>query len=119
HKYCALSTELARALALDGDAPEPATGHGIEVAPRVQRAAVVPEEQITDAPAVLVDELRPLNRREHGAEQPLALLAWQALDVVRHQPVDVERLAAGRRMRARHGMGVGKARLRLHHVLAI
>jgi hypothetical protein len=32
----------------------------IEVAPRVQRAAVIPEDQVADAPAVLVDEFGAL-----------------------------------------------------------
>ncbi len=66
------------------------------------RAAVVPEEQVADAPDVLVDEIPLLGVVEHGVEQRAALFLRHVDDAGRHQPVDVDRLAAGVLIGAEH-----------------
>src|SRR5258708_13145547 len=69
------------------------------------RAAVVPEEKVADAPDVLVDKFLLLCVVEHGAEQRVALILWHVDDADRHQPVDVDRLAAGVPVGAGHRGG--------------
>ena len=62
---------LARPVAADRHAAHPAVLLRVEVAARVQRAAVVPEKQVADAPAMLVDEFRALDRVEHERREAL------------------------------------------------
>src|SRR5438045_436264 len=95
---------LERALAPDGNAPKLAQVCRREIAPRVQRAAVVPDHEIADLPAVLVLEFGPLLMLEYAQEQRVALFARQADDRLGHQAIDVERLAPGGRMGADHRM---------------
>src|SRR5712692_6574219 len=81
--------------ALDRRSPhQPALRRG-EIRARVGRAAVVPEEELADAPNVLIDKLLPLGVVEHGLEQRGALFLRHVDDADRHQPVDVDRLAVG------------------------
>src|SRR5436189_3197501 len=98
-KERARRASLDRPLALHGDAPQLAQMGGREIAARVQRAAVVPDDEVADLPAVLVLEFRPLLVLEHAQQQRVAFLARQADDRLGHQAIDVERLAPGRRVR--------------------
>src|SRR5262245_55386574 len=66
-----------------------------EVGARVDRAAVVPHQEIAELPDVLEDELAPLADVVELLEDGIALLGAQAFDARRHQPVDEQRLAAG------------------------
>ena len=80
----------------------------------VHRPAVVPHDEIADAPAVAVHELRLRGEREQVEQQDAALRERPA-DDVRGVGADVERLASRRRMRAderlRHGRDLGALRL--------
>src|SRR5262249_56063015 len=73
----------------------------------MQRAAIVPDQEVAGTPDMLVDEFTTLLVVEQDREQLVALVGGQPLDPHRHQAIDVKRLASGRRMRAHHGMRVG------------
>ena len=73
-----------------------------EIGAGMERAAVVPEDEIADAPFVRIDELILLDMVEQRVEQLGTLPGVHPLDRPGHQPVDVERLAAGDGMLAHH-----------------
>src|SRR5262245_16817249 len=58
-------------------------------------AAVVPGQQFALATHVFVDDLAAFAMVPQQVEQRIALLVWQAENFFRHQPVHVDRLAAG------------------------
>src|SRR5205823_14399488 len=93
------TAELERPLTLHGDAAKLAQMGGRKIAPRVQRAAVVPDHEIAKPPAMLVLKFQPLLLLEHAQEQRVARLARQADDRFGHEAIHVERLAPGRRVR--------------------
>src|SRR5438309_131529 len=66
-----------------------------EIRSRMGRAAVVPQEEVANAPDMFVDKFLPLGVVEHGVEQRAALFLRHVDDADRHQPVDVDRLAVG------------------------
>src|SRR4051812_14448405 len=103
---------LDRLLAEHGDAAQQAALGGIEIGAGVQRAAIVPDQEIARPPDMLIDELRLLLMVEERGEQAPALLLRYALDLARHQAVDEQRLAAGGGMGAHDGMGVARRRIR-------
>ena len=70
----------------------------------MQRAAIVPHQDVAGPPHMLVDEARLLLMIEQRLQDRVAFRAGQAFDLARHQAVDVERLAARRRMRAHRRM---------------
>src|SRR5262245_40982900 len=78
---------------------------GWKIVARMRRATVVPQQEIADLPDMAVDELRLLGVIEQRFQQRVALLLWQAFDLAGHQPVDIDRLAAGLLMGAEHRMG--------------
>ena len=61
-------------------------------------------QQVADLPDVAVDEFRLLGVVEQRLEQRVALLLRHAFDLPGHQPVDIDRLAAGFLVRAEHRM---------------
>src|SRR5712691_4281338 len=87
---------------LDRRSPHQPTLRRREILARMGRAAVVPEEEVADAPNVLVDKLPLLGVVEHGVEQRVALFLRHVDDADRHQPVDVDRLAVGVLIGAEH-----------------
>jgi hypothetical protein len=97
---------------LDHDPAQLACLARIEVGARMVHAAVVPDHHVTGLPLVGVDELRLLLVLEQPLEQLRAFLARHADDKGGHQPVHVQRLAAGGRVgdhhRMRGGQGIGR-----------
>src|SRR5258706_607716 len=81
--------------ASDRRSPHQPTLRRRKIRARMRRAAVVPEEQAADAPDVLVAKFLLLGMVEHGVEQRAALFLRHVDEADRHQPVDVDRLAAG------------------------
>jgi hypothetical protein len=84
----------------------------------VRRAAIVPQQQIAHAPDVPVDKIVFLGVLEHVVEQRLALGLRQVDDADGHEPVDVDGLAPGVLVGAKHrvhalGEGGGAAAVAL------
>src|SRR6266568_7046858 len=86
----------------DRRSPHQPTLRRRKIRARMGRAAVVPEEEVADAPDVLVDKLPLLGVVEHGLEQRVALFLRHVDDADRHQSVDVDRLAVGVFIGAEH-----------------
>src|SRR3954466_5006724 len=90
------------AVAFNDMAPQQAALLVAEIGAGMQRTAVVPEHEIADAPFVGIDELILLDMVEQRVEQLGTLGGVHPLDRPSHQPVEVERLAAGDGMPAHH-----------------
>jgi hypothetical protein len=89
---------------LDGDPPKVAAVARVVVrACAVQRAAVVPHDEVAHLPAVSMDEPR-LGRKGGQFLEKLAALLERPADDVRGMRGEVERLAAGARMHAHQGL---------------
>src|SRR5262249_60376634 len=73
--------------------------------PTVPATAITPEQHVPPTPDMLVDELAFLRMVEHGVEQRLAFRWRHVDDADGHQAVDVDRLAAGVLVGAKHRMG--------------
>src|SRR5258708_38447102 len=84
---------------LQGEAAQMPPLRRIEILARMDDAAIVPQEQVADAPAMGVDEIRAFLMVEQAAEDRLALARLHALDARCHQAVDVKQLGT------RLGMG--------------
>src|SRR5229473_2497549 len=93
-------------LAFDGAAAkQPALVLG-KIGAGVDRAAVVPHQEITELPDVLVDEVAPLADGVKLLQDRVALLGIDAFDARRHEPVDEQRPASGIGMRDEHGVAM-------------
>src|SRR5260221_5095090 len=68
------------------------------------RAAIVPHQEIVDAPSVAIDEFSSLGMVEHGLEQFVALGLRHVDDLHAHEPINVDRLTAGLVVGAKHRM---------------
>src|SRR6266545_4955766 len=90
---------LVQRLAFDGAAAKQATLLLRKVGAGVDRAAVVPHQEIAELPDVLEDEFASLADVVELFQDRIALLGAHALDARRHQPVDEQRLATGVGMR--------------------
>src|SRR5712671_6972329 len=90
---------LVQRFAFDGAAAKQATLFLRKVGSRVNRAAVVPHQEIAELPDVLEDEFAPLADVVELLEDRIALLGAHVLDARRHEPIDEQRLAAGIGMR--------------------
>src|SRR5215217_1599299 len=101
-----VSDALHRLFAKNCHASQQAPLAGGKIRARVQRAAIVPHQDVAGSPDMLVDELRLLLVVEELLQNRFALLARQAFDLARHQAIDVERLATCGRMRAHHRMPI-------------
>src|SRR5262245_1133160 len=66
-----------------------------KVRPRVDRAAVIPHQEIAEPPDVLVDELAPLADRVKLLQGRVALRGVEAFDTRGHEPVDEQRPPPG------------------------
>src|SRR5438552_7031571 len=89
-----LGPRLCRLFPANGYAPqEPSLVRG-KIRAGVQRAAIVPHQQVARAPDVLVDELALLLVIEQLLQERIAFSPRQAFDLARHQTVDVKRLAS-------------------------
>src|SRR5579863_7341835 len=82
---------------------QPPLGRG-KVGAGVRGAAVVPQQEIADAPSVLVDELALLRVVVYRVEQPPTLVLGDIKHFHRHQPIDVDRFPAGVLMGAKYWM---------------
>src|SRR6266571_2949029 len=87
---------------LDRRSPHQPTLRRRKIRARMGRAAVIPEQEVADAPDVLVDKFLLFGVVEHGLEQRAALFLRHVDDADRHQPVDVDRLAVGVLIGAEH-----------------
>src|SRR6266516_7800135 len=96
---------------LDCRSPHQPTLRRREIRARMGRAAVVPQEEVADAPDMLVDKFLLLGVVEHGVEQRAALFPRHVDDADSHQPVDVDRLAVGVLVSAEHRVDALAARL--------
>src|SRR3954452_21817363 len=81
---------LCRLFAENCHAPQQAPLTGGKIRACVQRAAIVPHQDVAGPPDMLVDELRLLLVIEQLLQDRLAFLARQAFDLARHQTVDIE-----------------------------
>src|SRR5438552_3537740 len=66
-----------------------------EIGARVNRAAVIPHQEIAALPDVLEDELAPLADLVELLQNGFALLLAHLLDACRHQAIDEQRFASG------------------------
>ena len=78
-----------RTVALDHMAAQQPPFSVAEIRTRVQCAAVIPQDEIADAPLVGVDELFLLHVVKELVEQRTAFSFVHSFDRKRHQPVDV------------------------------
>src|SRR2546425_11134278 len=83
--------ESYRLFAEDGHATHQTPLVWAEIGSCMQRATVVPHQQVAGTPDVLVDEFASLLVVEQRSEQLVALRLGQPFDPHRHQAVDVER----------------------------
>src|SRR5207237_2769330 len=90
---------LHRLLAQNSHAPQQPPLAGGEIRARMQRAAVVPHQDVAGPPRMLVDEAWVLLMIEQRLQDRVTLQTRQAFNLARHQAIDIERLAPGRRMR--------------------
>src|SRR5262245_60361124 len=88
-----------------GRALEEASLRGFEVVAPMQQEAVVPHEYVADAPLVAVDEARLGREGRQFDDQRAAFLFRHTNHADRRRGVEVERLAAGHRMRMNEWMG--------------
>src|SRR6202022_4087416 len=86
--------QLHRLFAEDGYAPQQPPLAGREVGARVERAAVVPHQNVARAPDMFVHELRLLLVIEEPLQDRIAFVASKTFDLARHEPIDIERLAS-------------------------
>src|SRR5258708_39916268 len=86
---------FAQWLAFDGATAQQPALFLRKVGAGVDRAAVVPHQEIAELPDVFEDELAPLADLVKLIEDGVALGLVHAFDPRRHQPVDEQRLAAG------------------------
>src|SRR5580700_7592377 len=89
---------VAQRLALDGAAAHQPRLLARKILARMDRTPIVPDHEIAEPPFVLVDDGRVFGDIEQLRQRRLAVLRRKAFDARRHQPADIERLFAGRRM---------------------
>src|SRR5262245_8390678 len=87
--YAAITASIGslRLLAEDGDAAQQAALGRREVGAGMQGAAIVPHQDVADAPDMFINELALLLVIEQRVQQLLALGRRQAFDGNGHQPV--------------------------------
>src|SRR5690349_16508799 len=91
-----------RTLTANSHAPQYAPLGGVEVGSGMQRAAVVPEQQIARLPHVLVNMGGPLSMLTKLFDEAIAFLPWQTDSAVCHQAIHQQAAAASFRMNG-HG----------------
>ena len=92
------AASVAQRLALDGAAAHQPRLLARKILARMDRAPIVPDHEIAEPPFVLVDDRRVFGDIEQLRQRRLAFIGRKAFDARRHQPADIERLLAGRRM---------------------
>src|SRR5262249_12825257 len=93
-----------RPFAEDGHAAQQAAFARGKIRARMQRAAIIPHQDVVEAPDMLVDKFRLLLVGKQFLQECVAFFPWQALDPAGHQPVDIKCLAPGCGMRAHDRM---------------
>ena len=93
------AASVAQRLALDGAAAHQSRLLARKILARMDRAPIVPDHEIAELPFVLVNDRRIFGDIEQLLQRRLAFIGRKALDARRHQPADIERLLAGRRVR--------------------
>src|SRR5450631_1111387 len=88
------SALFAKRSALDRATTQEAAFPFGKVGPRVDRAPVVPHQEVAQLPDVLKDEFRPLADFIELLEDRIALVRVEPFDAGGHEPVHEQRLAA-------------------------
>src|SRR5262249_49881467 len=93
-----------RDIALDLGAMHQPTCVGIKAIAPVDGASIVPEHEVAGLPDLSPDQLGLRDVPPEQIEQRLAFVELKSLDIGMAAPRQVDRLAAGHRMRANDGM---------------
>ena len=93
---------LTDVFSLDRNPPHHAAFTGVKISAGVHATPIVPHHQIADLPDMFVGEFWLFTVLKQLLQGLVALLLRQSVDDVRHQAVDVERLASRFRMRPGH-----------------
>src|ERR1700732_2473409 len=106
-----------RPIAFDLSAVHQPAALRIELVAAMQRAAIVPHDEVADLPALMPGQLRARRMAPQFVEQPFALFERHPLDIGVAAAAEKERLAAGHRMSANDRVAGARPLARIAHLI--